>query len=146
MEPHRPSVPDSSWKVPGHESSRSDRKFCGAVSLELMIFTLPADERRRCELCLHDGTLGQSRREGPLPELSITVNMDPPPGPMLCGLMTEVHSSAAMAPSTAEPPLCRMSLKEFSHHHVSSLRRHCCTVWFGFVRAGADRTTGTKSA
>lgn len=49
-----------------------------------------------------------------LPELSITVNMDPPPMPMLCGFMTEVHSSAAMAPSTAEPRLCRMSLKELT--------------------------------
>lgn len=33
----------------------------------------------------------------------------PPPMPILCGLMTEVHSNAAMAPSTADPPLCRMS-------------------------------------
>lgn len=38
--------------------------------------------------------------------------MDPPPMPILCGFMMEVHSSAAMAPSTAEPPLFSMSLEE----------------------------------
>lgn len=47
-----------------------------------------------------------------LPELSITVNMDPPPMPILCGFMREVHSSAAMAPSTAEPPCWRTSLED----------------------------------
>lgn len=58
------------------------------------------------------GTPGRIHGEAPSPALSITVKMAPPPRPMLCGLMTEVHSSAAMAPSTAEPPLCRMSLKQ----------------------------------
>lgn len=45
------------------------------------------------------------------PELFITVKMAPPPRPMLCGFTREVQSSAAMAPSTAEPPDCRMSLE-----------------------------------
>lgn len=49
-----------------------------------------------------------------LPELSVTVNMEPPPRPMLCGFISEVQSSAAMAPSTAEPPFLIMSLKDES--------------------------------
>lgn len=46
-----------------------------------------------------------------LPVLSLTVTMEPPPIPMLWGLTTEVHRRAAMAPSTADPPCCRMLLK-----------------------------------
>lgn len=38
--------------------------------------------------------------------------MEPPPKPILCGFTKEVHRSAAMAPSTAEPPCCKMSLQE----------------------------------
>lgn len=43
--------------------------------------------------------------------LFITVKTAPPPRPMLCGFTTEVQSSAAMAPSTADPPDRRMSLE-----------------------------------
>lgn len=46
------------------------------------------------------------------PVLFLMVIIDPPPSPMLCGLTTEVHSRAAMAPSTAEPPCWSMLLQE----------------------------------
>lgn len=59
-----------------------------------------------------------------LPELSITVNMEPPPMPILCGFMTEVHRSAAMAPSTAEPPLRRISLQDITHVRIYLDRLH----------------------
>lgn len=50
------AVPDTNWKVLGHDLSRSDLNFPGTVSLELMIFTLPL-KRGDNTICLHWVTL-----------------------------------------------------------------------------------------
>lgn len=52
------------------------------------------------------------------PDLSLMVNMDPPPMPMLWGLTTDVHRRAAMAPSTADPPCWSMLLENTSSHQI----------------------------
>lgn len=101
-----------------HDSSRSGLNFPGTVSLELMTVTLPL----KIGCFIRTFVFLMYRRNGLkewiwlLPVLSINVNMDPPPMPILCGFMTEVQSSAAMAPSIADPPLRRISLKDFTHH------------------------------
>ena len=123
----------------GHSFSRSGLKAFGTVSLELMTFTLPGSSEichftqmpQNPQVCNATCSWGAYDPETPvkppwqyqgvmsLPLFSKMVNIAPPPIPILWGCTREVHSSAAMAPSTADPPRCNIFLYRSKHSHVT---------------------------